>query len=305
MRTVSEPGQAPYLKATKDIVSLAPRPRWGWLALPALLMLLPAFLLPMILLATRSLHVSVGLGQESVQLTLHNYAAFLSDPFYWRLLGNTSMLGVLVSGVTLVLALPLSYFLARTSSQWRAVLMLFVVAPMLVSVVIRNLGWLTLIGNQGVINWILIHAGLISQPIPMMNNMTGVVIGLVHALLPFMILTMTTVLQRIDPALEEASISLGVPPLHTVWRVVVPLALPGMIAGCLLVFGLTISAYTTPALMGGGRIVVMATYIQQQVATLLDYARGATAAVVLVAWVSALSIISTWLGKADKAGGQS
>jgi putative spermidine/putrescine transport system permease protein len=293
----TESGQPPYVDRARDVASPTPERRWGWLLVPALLMLLPAFLLPMILLATRSLHASAGLGQESTRLTLGNYAAFLSKAFYWRLLGNTSLLGVSVAGVTLVLALPLSYFLARTRSQWRATFMLIVIAPMLVSVVIRNLGWLTILGSQGVVNWILIHSGVTELPVPLINNMTGVVIGLVHALLPFMILTLTTVLQRIDPALEEASISLGVPPLLTFWRVVMPLVLPGVVAGCLLVFGLTISAYTTPALMGGGRVVVMATYIQQQVSTLLDYARGATASVVLVAWVCALSIISMRLGR--------
>jgi putative spermidine/putrescine transport system permease protein len=297
MQMATDSRQPPYADTAQQNVAPTRERRWGWLLVPALLMLVLVFLLPTIMLAARSLHASMGPGQESAQLQLTNYTAFLSDPFYWHLLGNTSLLGALVSGVSLALALPLSYFLARTRSRWRSPLLLIVIAPMLVSVVIRNLGWLTILGNQGLINWLLIHSGATQAPVPLINNLTGVVIGLVHALLPFMILTLTTVLQRIDPALEEASISLGVPPLMTFWRVVVPLALPGIVAGCLLVFGLTISAYTTPALMGGGRIVVMATYIQQQISTLLDYARGATASVILVVWVCALSIISMRLGK--------
>jgi putative spermidine/putrescine transport system permease protein len=297
MPTVSESRPQSYSDAADHVIQPKPGRPFNWLILPAVLMLLPAFVLPLILLAARSLHPAASMGQESTTLTLTNYQRFLSDPFYWQLLGNTSMLGALVAVTALLLALPLSYFLARMGSRWRGLLMLVVIAPMLVSVVIRNLGWLTILGNQGMINWILIHTGVTEAPIPLINNMTGVVIGLVHALLPFMILTLTTVLQRIDPALEEASISLGVPPLLTFWRVVLPLALPGMVSGCLLVFGLSISAYTTPALMGGGRMVVMATYIQQQISTLLDYAHGATAALVLVGWVGAMSIISTRLSK--------
>ncbi|HXP74065.1 MAG TPA: ABC transporter permease [Stellaceae bacterium] len=275
----------------------ASRGRWAYLLLPALGVLTLVFLLPMINLGAKSFHLSVGAGREAAEYTLRNYVAFFSDSLYWELLGWTSVLGALVTLCTLALALPLSYFLARTRSRWRSVFLLLVVAPMLISVVIRNLGWLPILGEHGLVNWLLLSAGAVRDPVHLINNLLGVMIGLVHALLPFMILTLTAVIQRIAPELEEASVSLGARPIATFWRIVLPLALPGIVAGCLLVFSLSISAYTTPALMGGGRVIVMATYIQQQVSTLLDYAKGATVSMILLVWVSALSIVALRFGK--------
>jgi putative spermidine/putrescine transport system permease protein len=273
--------------------------RWAYLLLPVLMVLLIVFILPMINLGLKSLHPYTGLGSEGSELTLSNYIAFLSQPFYWQLLGWTSILGVIVVACSLVFALPLSYFLARTKSRWKQFFLLLIIAPMLVSVVIRNLGWLPILGQNGLVNWIWLNADLGKEPLHLLDNYIGVVIGLVHALLPFMVLTLISVIQRIPPELEEASISLGVKPLGTFWRIVLPLARPGIIAGSLLVFTLTISAYTTPAVMGGGRVIVVSTYIQQQVSTLLNYPNGATVSMVLLALVVLLSIASLRLGKTE------
>jgi putative spermidine/putrescine transport system permease protein len=232
-------------------------------------------------------------------LTLANYAAFITDPFYWSLLGWTSLLGLFVVGCALALAMPVAYFLARTRTRWRAALLLLVIAPMLVSVVIRNLGWIPVLSEGGVVNSLLLALGVVSAPLRLFNNFLGVMIGLVHAFLPFLILTLTTVIQRIDPQIEEASINLGAGPLGTFWRVVLPLARPGIIAGSLIVFTLAVSAYTTPAVMGGGQVIVMSTYVQQEIGTLLDYATGATVAVVLLAWGAVLSVLALKLGKAS------
>jgi putative spermidine/putrescine transport system permease protein len=137
---------------------------------------------------------------------------------------------------------------------------------------------------------------LISQPLALISNLTGVVIGLVHALLPFMILTLTTVIQRIEPELEEAAASLGAGPLRTFVHVLLPLSLPGIIGGSLLVFTMAIAAYTTPVIMGGNRVLVMATFIGQQFRTVLDYPLGATSAAVLMVLAGLLSVIALRLG---------
>lgn len=275
------------------------RRRWAYLLLPVLVVLLIVFILPMINLGLKSLHPYAGPGIEGSAITLRNYVAFLSDSLYWQLLGWTSVLGIIVVACSLVFALPLSYFLVRTTSRWKQFFLLLVIAPMLISVVIRNLGWLPILGQNGLINWIWLNAHLGKEPLHLLDNYTGVVIGLVHALLPFMVLTLISVIQRIPPELEEASISLGVRPVVTFVRIVLPLALPGIIAGSLLVFTLTISAYTTPAVMGGGRVIVVSTYIQQQVSTLLNYPNGATVSMVLLALVVLLSIASLRLGKTE------
>jgi putative spermidine/putrescine transport system permease protein len=189
-----------------------------------------------------------------------------------------------------------SYVLARTRSRWRGLLLFLVVAPLLVSAVVRNIGWFPILSNSGLVNWLLLKSGLISQPLALISNLTGVVIGLVHALLPFMILTLTTVIQRIEPELEEAAASLGAGPLRTFVHVLLPLSLPGIIGGSLLVFTMAIAAYTTPVIMGGNRVLVMATFIGQQFRTVLDYPLGATSAAVLMVLAGLLSVIALRLG---------
>jgi putative spermidine/putrescine transport system permease protein len=134
--------------------------------------------------------------------------------------------------------------------------------------------------------------GLIGAPLPLSNNFTGVTIGLVHAMLPFMILMLTTVLLRIEPELEQAAAGLGAGPWRIFWQVLLPLSRPGILAGYLVIFTMTISAFTTPAMLGGRRVLVMAVYIAQQIRSVLDYAIGATAAVILVLCAASLSVIS-------------
>jgi putative spermidine/putrescine transport system permease protein len=280
-----------------SIGRITPRTAYLLILAPALAVLCAVFVLPMIDLGLMSLHPYSGPGSVGTATTVHNYLSFFSQSLYWQLLGWTSVLGLIVVAFTLVLALPLSYFLARTNSSWKQFFLLLIIAPMLVSVVIRNVGWLPILGENGMINWLWLNSGIGHTPLRLIDNYIGVVIGLVNALLPFMVLTLIAVIQRIGPELEEASINLGVSPLVTFGRIVLPLALPGIIAGSLIVFALAISAYTTPAVMGGGRVIVVSTYIQQQVSSLLDYPNGATVSVVLLVMVAALSVISLRLGK--------
>jgi putative spermidine/putrescine transport system permease protein len=139
---------------------------------------------------------------------------------------------------------------------------------------------------------VLLELGVVSSPLRLINNFTGVVIGLVHALLPFMILTLTTVIQRIDADLEEAAASLGAGPWRVFWRVLLPLSLPGVVSGSLIVFTMAISAYTTPAILGGNRVLVMATYIAQQFRTVLNYPAGGTAAAILLVFAAVLTVLA-------------
>ena len=276
---------------------MTPRTAYFAILLPALAVLCAVFVLPMVDLGVMSLHPYAGPGAIGTAFSVGNYVSFFSQSLYWQLLGWTAVLGLIVVVCSLVLALPLSYFIARTKSRWKQFFLMLIIAPMLVSVVIRNLGWLPILGQDGMINWV--WRGLGQEPLHLLDNYAGVVIGLIHALLPFMVLTLIAVIQRIAPELEEASISLGVGPLKTFVRIVLPLAAPGIVAGSLIVFTLTISAYTTPAIMGGGRVVVVSTYIQQQVSSLLDYPNGATVSIVLLALVAVLSVVSLRLGKTE------
>jgi len=269
---------------------------WPLLASPMILMVGLVFALPigsLILLSFRSMTGPATVGDE---ITIENYRLFVTDPFYFKIILNTFWLGGLVTLCCVIIGYPVSYFLARTRSRWRGMLLFLIIAPLLVSAVVRNIGWFPILGNEGLVNWLLLKSGVISAPLPLISNFTGVVIGLVHALLPFMILTLTTVIQRIEPELEEAAANLGAGPLQRFKQVLLPLSLPGIVGGSLLVFTMAIAAYTTPVIMGGNRILVMATFIGQQFRTVLDYPTGATSAAILMLLGGMLSLLALRFG---------
>jgi putative spermidine/putrescine transport system permease protein len=266
--------------------------RWGTLSLPAVLLLLIGFGVPIAYMIANSFLRHAGHGRVRPPATLGNYLAFLGDPFFMGILLDTFLLGLIVVGICGALGYPVAYFLARTTTRWRGILVFLVVAPLLVSAVIRNLGWVPILGSNGVINWILLSLGLVSRPLPLSNNFIGVVIGTTHALLPFMILMLMTVIQRIDLEVEEAAVNLGASPWQKFRYVIFPLSMPGLLGGYLIVFTITISSYTTPAMLGGNRVIVMSTFIAQQVRFVHNYAFGATCAVILMAVAVVLTVVS-------------
>ena len=265
--------------------------------LPALTALCALFIAPIGVLGIVSFYQMAGPGTVGDVASLENYQNFLSDSFYLRIIGNTFLLGGLVVFFCLLIGYPVSYALARSHSSWRGFLLFLVVSPLLVSSVVRSIGWFPILSNEGLINWSLMKIGLISTPLPLISNFTGIVIGLVNASLPFMILTLVTVIQRIGFDLEEAAASLGASPMNVFFRVVVPLSVPGAAGGALIVFSMAIAAYTTPVIMGGNRTLLMATFIAQQFRTVLDYALGATTAVILLVLVTALSLVAARLSR--------
>jgi putative spermidine/putrescine transport system permease protein len=269
---------------------------WAVFLLPALATLSFVFIAPICILIVLSFYQMTGPAVVGDEASLDNYIHFFSDVFYLRILWNTFILGGTVVFFCLLIGYPVSYYLARSRSRWRGFFLFLVVSPLLVSAVVRNIGWFPILSNGGLVNWLLLKFSIVSQPIPLISNFTGVVIGLVHALLPFMILTLTTVIQRIEPELEEAAVSLGARPFTVFTQVLAPLSLQGAIGGSLLVFTMSIAAFTTPVIMGGNRVLVMATYIGQQFRTVLDYAIGATAAAILLVLVSLLTVIASKLG---------
>ena len=268
---------------------------WLWILLPAVAVFGVIFAAPLADLMLLSFHPMSGPAQVGASYTLANYRAFVTDPFYLEMLLRTAWLGLLVTASCLVIGYPVAYYLARTASRWRGMALFLVISPLLVSAIVRNIGWFPLLSQSGLVNWVLLKLGLIAAPLPLINNFTGVVIGLVHALLPFMILTLMTVIQRVEGDLEEAAANLGAGPLEVFWRVLLPLSLPGIVAGSLLVFAMAISAYTTPAILGGNRVLVMATYIAQQFRTVLNYPAGGTAAALLLIFAALLTMLALQL----------
>jgi putative spermidine/putrescine transport system permease protein len=267
-----------FRDTTRDPIQLP----WRLISAPAMLVLCGLFAAPIVALIYKSLFKDLSYGRLGQNLTIENYTRFFSDPFYLAILGQTLLIGFITVTVCVLLGYPVAYFLARTHSRYRGILIFLVVAPMLISVVIRNLGWVPVLSSNGLVNWLLIHAGLIEQPLVLLHNTTGVIIGLTQSLIPYMILTLLAVIQRIDHSVEEASMSLGAPPWQTFRRVVLPMSRPGLLGGYLLVLTTSIAAFTTPAVLGGGRVLIMPIYIEQQMRAALRYGFGGALATALI-----------------------
>jgi putative spermidine/putrescine transport system permease protein len=256
---------------------------------PALLLLLFAFVAPLAILLAYSFYESRAGGVMIPAFTLRQYIRFLGDPFYLYVLWRTVLLGLWVTVWCIVLGYPLAYVLARTRSRYlRGILVTLLLVPLMTSVVVRSYGWMILLANNGLVNKTLLALGVISSAVQLLFNTTGVVIALVAILLPYMILTLMPVIQNIPPSLEEASQSLGASPWRMFWDVVVPLSLPGVGAGSILVFVLTIAAYATPRLVGGSRLLVIPIFVYDQTMALLNWPFASATSFILLALVLAL-----------------
>lgn len=223
--------------------------------------------------------------------TIGNYTKFLGDPFYLDILWRTLRIGLLSTATALVLGYPVAYYLARARGRRRAYLMLGILAPLLVSVVVRTFGWLVILGPNGLINSTLTALRVVSDPIRLLYTETAIVLGLTHVFLSFMVLSIAAALERIDPALIRAAQNLGASERQTFLRIVLPLSLPGVAAGCLIVFTLSTSAFITPALLGGPRVKVMSFLAYQQTLLLSDWPYGSAIAFVLLALTGATVLI--------------
>jgi putative spermidine/putrescine transport system permease protein len=250
---------------------------------PASALLLLGFVLPMAWLIRLSLDRSDEGGVLIPDLTAANYMHFVHDPFYLAILLRTLVLGVIVALITLICAYPIALFLFRWRSQWRSVLAVLTISPMLVSSVVRTFGWMAILSEKGLVNQVLQTLGVTSGPVMLMNNMIGVVIGLVQIEMPVMILALIAGLSRLDPVLEEAAQTLGARPWRAFLRVTLPLSAPGIVLGCLITFVQVISSFITPTLLGGGRIYLMATTIYEEALETLNWPLAAAISIILLA----------------------
>ncbi len=232
---------------------------------PILVLLLVFFVLPFGVMLYQSLFLSLLQAPAGSALTLANYAKAFGDAFYFRVLLQTIALGVVVTGLALVLGYPVAYFLARTRSRWRQVLLFLVISPLVVSIVIRSYGWMVLLGRAGTVNTLLHALGLVQVPLPLMYNWFGVVVALTHVLLPFMILTLASVIEGIPEGLEDTAAVLGAGRWARFRHVVLPLSMEGVGAGVTLVFMLTIGSFVSILLLGGSDTLVLPLLIYQQV----------------------------------------
>jgi putative spermidine/putrescine transport system permease protein len=252
-----------------------------WLIVPALVLIGVFMVLPYLNIVSMSLRPPAVGAPYGKGFTLGNYTTQLGDSYLLGVLGDTMLLGFTTVPICLLLGYPVAFHLARTKSRWGSLLYLLVLSPLLVGVVVRSFGWLILLSGNGVINRALKDMGLIQTALQLMNNRLGVTIALVHVFLPFMILPLVGVIQAIDPTLEQAARSLGASRIRVFWRLILPLSWPGIQAGTILVFVLTLSAYVTPVMLGGAQVKTMSMLVVQNLIDNFQWPVGAAQALVL------------------------
>ncbi|RVC79446.1 ABC transporter permease [Mesorhizobium sp. M4A.F.Ca.ET.022.05.2.1] len=242
------------------------------LALPALILLIAVIGYPLLTIVLRSL--------SEPEWGVQNYAWFFGAPVNLTVLRRTFTISAWVTLVCVVSAYPYAYLMTAVGPRVRLMLVLCVLIPFWVSGVVRTLSWVILLQDSGVINSLLRAAGF--SGVKLIRTQTGVVIGMAQVLLPFMILPLYSVMKGIDLRLMRAAQSLGASPFHAFFTVYLPLSLPGVYAGAIIVFILALGFYITPALLGGPRSTMLSTLVQTQVLSLLQWGRGGAMGVVLL-----------------------
>ena len=266
------------------------------LAAPLALFFLVFFVAPLVQLFVLSLHndtagVVWGIGQ---------YVHFLTDPFSLSVLGSTLLLGAEVTALCLVLGFPIAWLYHRVGSRAQTVIILIVLLPLLTSVVVRTFAWIVILGRQGIINSTLLSIGAVDTPIRLLYTQVGVVLALAQVQMPLMTLPLITALGRIDMNLEDASCSLGAGSWRTFWRVVLPLSLPGVIAGCTLTYAAAITAFITQSLIGGGQMLFMPMYLYQQASTLQNWPFASAISIIFLLAVLAVVTVFGMLGRLSR-----
>jgi putative spermidine/putrescine transport system permease protein len=254
------------------------RPRAGGLA--RFLLLAPSVLLWIVFLISlgNMLWLSVS-GPQGLNVNL--YVHFFATPVYRQVLFKTFRTAAVVTVATLVLAYPVSYLLTRVSSRTASIMMIAVVLPFFTSVMVRTYAWIVILGRQGLINELLRTTGLVSSPLSLLYNSSAVVVGMTYVMLPYMVLTLYTTMRRIDQRLLHAAQNLGAGPLQIFWRVIMPLSLPGVISGSLLVFLLSLGFFITPALMGGPPDVLLAMLVEREIELTANWGFGSAMGMIL------------------------
>jgi ABC-type spermidine/putrescine transport system permease subunit I len=291
-RSPEEPALRPPADVAAAAHPVSERFIWGLLLMPAAALLVP-FFASVALLIRYSFNTWSSETGMMPDLALGNYATMLGAPYYLGVLLNTLKLGAITTAIALVMGYPVAY--AITLARRRHVLLLMVVVPLWMDVLIRAFGWIVILDRYGLVNNALVGLNLVGSPVTILGTPLAVVLDLLHETLPFMIVTLFSILQRLDPTLRDAAMGLGANRPVTFWKVTLPLSLPGMIASTTLTFSLAISAFAGPLILGAGKVPMMSLLIFQQMTFGMNWALGSAQAVTLMTIVLSMLIAYTFL----------
>ena len=258
----------------------------AWFLLPARVTAAVFIAAPMIVIVLYALLTRGDYGGVEQPWTLENFAR-LADPLYLGILWRSLWISALATATCAAMGFPLALFIAR-AGKWKNLYLQLVLLPFWTSFLVRTYAWLFILRDTGLVNTVLQNLHIIREPLPLLYNDGAVLLGLVYSFLPFFVLPVYATLERMDPALAEAAADLGATPGAALRRVILPLAMPGIAAGCVLVFIPCLGAYLTPDLLGGGKTVMLGNLVQNQFSTARDWPFGAAISVALLLFSMAL-----------------
>ena len=267
-----------------------------WLLVPTSFLYIITFFIPLITLLVMSFSRFES-SVTTVGFYLDNYEKILTDGITLKIFFQTVELSLMITLFCLLLGYPVAMLMRRVGPKARLWILLLVVSPLLTSIIVRNVAWVLILGRSGMINDLLISWGLISKPLPLMYNTFGVVLAVVHVYLSFMVLPLFAALSSINNSLEEAAASLGAKPLSIFLNVTLPLSLPGIMAGCTLVFILSMGVYLTPVIMGGNFVVTLPMLIEDAVRNRYNWPEASAMALLLLIAIGIMIVISSSIQK--------
>jgi putative spermidine/putrescine transport system permease protein len=247
---------------------------------PAMLLFLLFFVMPFVTLGINSFYDYGRMTGIIEVFTLKNYQRLLLDEYYLAIVGRTFRLSGTVALVTLLVGYPVALYLLVASARAKSAVIALILSPLLVSVIVRTFGWAVILGKNGLLEQAFLAIGI--PGMDFLHTEAAVVVGLVNVLTPFVVLAVATSLQAMDPALPLAAASMGAGPLRVLWKVILPLSLPGVTAGMLIVFGLASASFVTPAVLGGAQFKVLSVVMYQQAVVLQNWPFAAAVAVTLL-----------------------
>lgn len=267
------------------------------LALPLALAFISIFLAPLLML----IGVSFFNDDKISQPGFGQWIKFFGDPFSYKVIADTMLLGVKTVAATILVGYPLALVYMDAPPRLQKVLIFVIVMPLLLSVVVRTFAWIVVLGREGVVNQLLMSLGIISEPLKLLQTELGLVISLTQIEMPLMLLPLISVMSRLDPNLRDASAALGASRWRTLFTVIVPLSMPGLVAGCLLVFASSTTAFISQTVIGGVRLIYLPLLIWQQSLVVFNWPFAAVISISLL--VSVLTVVSalSWFGR--KSGG--